>query len=59
VCGGGGSADALLNIALFVPLGAALLAAGLGASRALTVSVIASAMIEVAQATVVPTDIPR
>jgi len=53
VCGGGGGADALLNVALFVPLGAALVSAGLGVSRALLVSLVASTLIEVAQATIV------
>ncbi|MFN8666708.1 MAG: VanZ family protein [Gemmatimonadaceae bacterium] len=54
VCGAGGGADALLNVALFVPLGAALFGAGVGRGRSLLLCITASAAIEVAQATVIP-----
>lgn len=54
VCGSGGTADALLNIALFVPLGAALCWAGLGAMRSLVMAALLSTSVELAQATIIP-----
>lgn len=54
VCGAGGGADAVLNVILFVPLGAALFGTGMGRGRALLVCIATSAAIEVAQATIVP-----
>ncbi len=54
VCGAGGGADALLNVLLFVPLGAALYGAGMNRGLALLICVATSTAIEVAQATVIP-----
>ena len=52
-CGSQGSADFLLNIALFVPLGAALVWLGVGRSKALALASALSLAIELAQATLV------
>ncbi len=52
-CGTQGSADFLLNIALFVPLGAAVVWLGAGRSKALALGTALSLAIELAQATLV------
>ena len=53
-CGPQGTADVLLNIALFVPLGAALAWLGSGRLKALALGASLSLAIELAQATLVP-----
>lgn len=53
VCGTQGSADVLLNIALFVPLGAALACLGMGRVGALLVGAALSVAIELSQATLI------
>jgi hypothetical protein len=53
ICGSQGIADALCNIVLFVPLGAALIAVGARPSRAMLAGVLLSAAVEGMQATVI------
>ena len=53
-CGAQGTADVLLNIALFVPLGAALAWMGSGRLNSLALGASLSLAIELAQATLVP-----
>lgn len=53
LCGTQGSADFLLNIALFVPLGAALAWMGMGRLKVLAAGAALSVAIELAQATLV------
>ncbi len=53
-CGAGGVADLLLNIALFLPLGAALAAAGFRARTVVLLGLILSAGVEVLQFGVIP-----
>lgn len=53
-CGDGGGADFILNIALFLPLGAALAAAGLRASTVVVLGLALSAGVEVLQFSVIP-----
>lgn len=53
VCGGLGTVDVLLNLALFVPLGFTLRRQGFGRVRSLTIGLLVSAAVEALQATVV------
>jgi VanZ like protein len=54
VCGESGLGDALANVLLFLPLGAALAALGVPGARRLLTPVLLSALVEALQATVVP-----
>jgi len=54
LCGSGGTADAILNVALFVPLGLALSGAGLNVWRAFLISLLLATAIELAQAAIIP-----
>ena len=53
-CGDGGGADFVLNIALFLPLGAALAAAGLRARTVVLLGLALSAGVELLQFSVIP-----
>lgn len=54
VCGSLGGVDVLLNVVLFIPLGAALRAAGLGRGRGVLAGLVATLIVETLQATVIP-----
>jgi len=53
LCGSQSVADAVANMVLFLPLGAALVASGVSLPRALLLGALLSASVEVAQATIV------
>lgn len=54
VCGAGGTADTIANVLMFMPLGAALVFGGVGASRATAACALYSLLIEITQAGAIP-----